>query len=75
MSVRYIKLWKILLDKKLKKTDLLQLAGISTTTLAKLSKDQPVSMDVMARICNALSCDIGDVMEMLPDRSSDDQEV
>ncbi len=67
MAVKYIKLWKILLDKNLKKTDLLQLASISTTTLAKLSKDQPVSMEVMGRICNALSCDIGDVMEVIPD--------
>lgn len=75
MKISYIKLWKLLLDKKLKKTDLLQLADISTTTLAKLSKDQPVSMDVMARICNALSCDIGDVMEMIPGESADEQEV
>lgn len=70
MKISYIKLWKLLLDKKLKKTDLLQLADISTTTLAKLSKDQPVSMEVMSRICNVLSCDIGDVMEMIPDEES-----
>lgn len=75
MKISYIKLWKLLLDKKLKKTDLLQLADISTTTLAKLSKDQPVSMDVMLRICNALSTDIGDVMEMIPDNASEDLEV
>ncbi|MDT3699410.1 MAG: helix-turn-helix transcriptional regulator [Thermincola sp.] len=67
MAISYIKLWKLLLDKKLKKTDLLKLADISTTTLAKLSKDQLVSMEVMGRICKALSCDIGDVMEMIPD--------
>lgn len=64
MKVSYIKLWKLLLDKKLKKTDLLELADISTATLAKLSKDQPVSMEVMGRICKTLSCDIGDVMEV-----------
>ena len=68
MAISYIKLWKLLLDKKLKKTDLLQLADISTTTLAKLSKDQPVSMEVIGRICKALSCDLGDVMEILPDK-------
>lgn len=67
MVVSYIKLWKLLLDKKMKKTDLLTIADISTTTLAKMGKDQPVSMDVMGRICKALECDIGDVMEMLPD--------
>lgn len=67
MAISYIKLWKLLLDKKMKKTDLLSVADISTTTLAKLSKDQLVSMDVMGRICKALSCDIGDVMEMIQD--------
>jgi putative transcriptional regulator len=67
MAISYIKLWKLLLDKKMKKTDLLSVADISTTTLAKLSKDQLVSMDVMGRICKALSCDIGDVMEMILD--------
>lgn len=67
MAISYIKLWKLLLDKKLKKTDLLTIANISTSTLAKLSKDQPVSMEIMGRICKALSCDIGDVMEMIPD--------
>lgn len=72
MAISYIKLWKLLLDKKLKKTDLLTIADISTTTLAKLSKDQPVSMDVMGRICKALSCDIGDVMEMIPDNEPEE---
>ena len=67
MAVSYIKLWKLLIDKRMKKTDLIKAADISTTTLAKLSKDQSVSMEVMGRICKALSCDIGDVMEMLPD--------
>ena len=67
MAISYIKLWKLLLDKKLKKTDLIPIANISTTTLARLSKDKAVSMEVMTRICKALSCDIGDIMEVLPD--------
>ncbi|ANY65666.1 transcriptional regulator [Paenibacillus sp. BIHB 4019] len=67
MKVSYIKLWKLLLDKNLKKTDLLGLADISTTTLAKLSKNQPVSMEVIGRICKTLSCDFGDVMELITD--------
>lgn len=71
MAISYIKLWKLLLDNKMKKTDLLSLADISTTTLAKLSKDLPVSMEVMSRICRALSCDIGDVMEIIPDQKGD----
>ena len=65
MAISYLKLWKLLLDKSMKKTDLIELADISTTTLAKLSKNQPVSMEVMWRICKALSCDIGDIMEMI----------
>jgi len=71
MAISYIKLWKLLLDKNMKKTDLLDVADISSTTLAKLSKNQPVSMDVMGRICMALSCDIGDVMEMMPENEQE----
>ena len=70
MAISYLKLWKLLLDKSMKKTDLIKVADISTTTLAKLSKNQPVSMEVMGRLCKALSCDIGDIMEMLPDKKS-----
>ena len=73
MAISYIKLWKLLLDKKMKKTDLFTAANISTTTLARLSKDKPVSMEVMVRICNALSCDIGDIMEVLPDVPDNDE--
>jgi len=72
LKISYLKLWKLLLDKKLKKTDLLKLADISTTTLAKLSKDQSVGMDVLLRICEALLCDIADVVETVPDE--DEQE-
>ena len=75
MAISYIKLWKLLLDKNMKKTDLISAASISTTTLARLSKNQMVRMDVMARICNALNCDIGDIMEMLPDNQDDEKTV
>lgn len=78
MTVSYIKLWKLLLDKNMKKTDLIAAANISTTTLARLSKNETVRMDVMARICNALNCDIGDIMEVLPndqDESKDSVDV
>ena len=73
MAISYIKLWKLLLDKNMKKTDLILTANISTTTLARLSKNQVVRMDVMVRICKALNCDIGDIMEMLPDNQDDDK--
>jgi len=71
VAISYNRLWKVLIDKRMKKTDLLAEADISTTTLAKLSKNQVVSMEVMARICKALSCDIGDVMEILQDALED----
>jgi putative transcriptional regulator len=72
MKISYIKLWKLLLDKKLKRIDLKTVADISTTTLAKLGKDLPVSMEVIGRICEALDCDVGDVMEFI--RENDDKE-
>ena len=62
MAANYNKLWIILIDRKLKRTDLRDLAGISTTTVAKLGKDEYVSMECMNRICTALKCDIGDIM-------------
>jgi len=68
MRVSYNKLWKLMIDKKMKKMQLKELAGIGSTTLAKLSKDEPVSMDVMARVCKVLECNIGDVMDILPDK-------
>lgn len=64
MNVNYIKLWKLLLDKGMKKVDLKEKAGISSSTLAKLGKNEFVSMESMVKICSALHCDIGDVMEI-----------
>lgn len=63
MSISYNKLWKLLIDKKMTKTELRLAADISTTTLAKLGKDETVSMDVMIRICKVLDCNIGDIMD------------
>ena len=74
MKISYIKLWKLLLDKGLKKTDLLNLAKISTNTLSKLSKNQPVGMEILARICKTLNCDISDIVEMIPDEENVDSE-
>ena len=73
MAISHVKLWKLLLDKKMKKTDLRKAADLSTNTLAKLSKDQFVTMEAIGRICKALSCDVGDIMEMLPDEDSEEK--
>ncbi len=69
MIVSYKKLWKLLIDKNMKKKDLRTVTGISTTTLAKLGKDENVSTDILAKICRALECDVGDIMEMVNDKS------
>ena len=66
MAVSYNKLWKLLVDKNMNKTDLRVKADIGTATLAKLGKNQPVSMDVMMKICGALNCNIADVMDIIP---------
>lgn len=71
MSVRYIKLWKLLLDKNMKRTDLISAAGISSNVLAKLGKDEFVAMESIAKICHALNCDIGDVMEFNADDTTE----
>ena len=67
MAVSYIKLWKLLLDKRMKKTDLKDVADVSSTSLARMSKDEYVSMEILVRICKALSCDIGDIVEVVHD--------
>jgi putative transcriptional regulator len=66
MEISYKKLWKLLIDKDLKKKDLQQLAGISPSSISKLSTNKPVSMDVLMRVCKALQADIGDVVELVP---------
>ena len=65
MAISYNRLWKLLIDKKMTKTELRLAADISTTTLAKLGKDETVSMDVMLRICKVLNCGIEDVIEIV----------
>jgi len=62
--ISYNKLWKLLIDKGMKRTDLLHKAGISTTSLAKLGKGKNISTDVLLKICIALQCDIADIMEV-----------
>lgn len=66
MEVSYKKLWKILIDKDMKKKDLQALAGISWATVTKLSKGESVSLEVLIKVCKALNCDIGDIMELIP---------
>ena len=64
MSVSYKKLWKLLIDKDMTKVELREKAGISTGTLAKPGKNENVTTDVLVKVCEALDCDISDIMEM-----------
>lgn len=69
MAFSYNKLWKLLIDKNMKKVTLRDNIGISPSTLARLSKDEPVQMDVLGRICKELNCNIGDIVDYIDDNS------
>ena len=63
MGISYKKLWKLLIDKNMNKGDLQKLTGISTSSIAKLSKGENVQTDLLVKICTALNCDTYDIME------------
>ena len=65
MVISYRKLWKLLIDHNMNKTQLRKEAGLSTNVLAKLSKNESVSMDSLTRICQVLHCDLGDIAEVI----------
>lgn len=67
MAISYNKLWKLLIDKRMKKRDIRDAANMNSNTLAKMGKNEIVSIDVLVRVCNALQYDIGDIIEVLPD--------
>lgn len=66
MEVSYKKLWKVLIDKDMKKKDLQAAAGISWASVTKLSKGETVSMEVLIKVCTVLECNIGDIMDLIP---------
>ena len=65
MAVSYKKLWKLLIDKNLKKKDLEALAGVSHYTINKLNKGENVTTDILGKICKALNCNVDDIMEFV----------
>ena len=65
MRVSYNKLWKVLIDKGLNKTELMGAVKMSPNTMAKMGKNENVSLDVISRICAYLKCDVGDIMEFI----------
>ncbi len=65
VAISYKKLWKLLIDKDMKKKDLQVAAGISSASVTKLAKNENVNTDVLRKVCIALNCDIGDIMEIV----------
>lgn len=63
MKVCYDKLWKLLIDKKMKKTDLIREAKISSNVLARMGKEEPVSLESIGKICSLLGCHVDDILE------------
>lgn len=68
MPVSYDRLWKRLIDEKMNRTELKNRIGVSTTTLAKLGKNEQVSLDVLERICKEFNCNIGDIMDYVGEK-------
>ena len=67
MAVNYNKLWKMLIDKKMSKTELTHLAGISTNAMAKLGKNEDVRVNILEKLCTSLDCKLDDIVEFVPD--------
>lgn len=67
MYISYKKLWKLLIDKDIRKKDLREMTGLSPSTIAKLGKNEVINSSVIIRICEALQCDICDIMELMQD--------
>lgn len=67
MAISYKKLWKLLIDRDMKKKDLQKLAGVSSASITKLGKNENVNMEIIEKICVALKCDISDILELTDD--------
>lgn len=67
MKISYKKLWKLLIDKDMKKKDLAEQADISSASIAKLGRNENVNTDILLKICVALQCDVSDIMEVVKD--------
>jgi DNA-binding Xre family transcriptional regulator len=68
MAISYKKLWKLLIDKEMSAVQLREKTGIAPNTMTKLRRDEEVSMTVLAKICKALDANIGDIMDMIPEK-------
>ncbi len=66
MKISYKKLWKLLIDREMKKKELAQKAGISNASIAKLGRDENVNTDILLKICVALGCEMADILDIIP---------
>ena len=74
MTICYNRLWKLLIDKGMKKKDLQRVSGISSASVTKLAKNENVNTEILQKICSALKCDICDIMEMMDEKSLQPEE-
>lgn len=75
MAVNYKKLWKLLIDKDMKKQDLQSAANISAVTIAKLGRNENVTTAILSKICSALNCNVGDIMDIVDESTHNDTET
>lgn len=74
MKLSYKKLWKLLIDRDLKKKDLCELSGVSSTSIAKMGRNENVNTDILVKICEALKCDISEIAEIVSDKKKNAEE-
>ena len=70
MAISYNRLWKLLIDRKMKKKDLVETAGVSWSTIVKMGRDEHVSTDILVKICTALECEVHEVMGIVPENDA-----
>lgn len=68
MAISYNKLWKLLIDHGIKKTELIKMSGITSNAMAKLGRNESVQMETLAKICGVLNCEVSDIVEVIPDK-------
>ena len=73
MTISYDKLWHMLIDRHMSKTDLIRKSNITTNAMARLGKNQDVRVEVLAKICTALQCNFDDIMEIIPKNTGKEQ--
>ena len=71
MALSYKKLWKLLIDRDMTRSDLHGMTGVSAATFAKMTKGECIASSIIDRICTSLKCDVGDIMEVVPDKNTE----